>query len=729
MDETSAARFKQLVRKRAPLKGRITSLKNYMNRPAEEQFRGELIERYENLDGIREKFEIIQSEIESLVTDEGFENETNERETFEEELCSVLARSKAYIKNDHTALMSAQSANSIDSSTVTIAGTSNIVNAGISDIANVGSSNIANAVQNIDENTNSLSNTNNRTIFPTAPLIDVGFIGSESNYRIPKADLPKFEGSYEKWPGFSDTFKSAVHNSTKFSDAEKLMYLRSCLVGKAAEKIESLETTSANYQVAWGILERYYDDPAAIINNRIRALFELTPCQNASASALGDILDNATKHYRALQALNKPFLEAFPIYLVLSKLDHQTRIKWKEQTQNDSSPSMTKLLDFLHSRRKVLETHRTNKNERSDNFAKNNSKAFASQNSSNRQTYALTKNIPSNSSYATQFKAFCHLCKGSHFTQYCEQLTNATVNERINIVKKANLCFNCLKSNHRIEDCKSTHCKSCNKKHHSLLHFEKENTNQSTYVNTFPLKNNTHTEKLITTAIVHIMDLKGAFHECRFLLDSCSQPHILTERMASKLKLQKHEINVPLGAVNSLSSCIKYSATTTVKSRLNNFSLNLEFLIVNEVNELLPSRPIDKSNLNIPRNIRLADPTFYSPGPVDGIIGAEYFLQLLKQGQFKIPGQDIVFQNTVFGWIVAGNIILPNPRNQVSCHFITATLNEQLEKFWTIENCPEKKVLSIEESECEAHYQEHTFRDPGNGQYCVKLPFRENVDD
>ena len=119
----------------------------------------------------------------------------------------------------------------------------------------------------------------------------------------------------------------------------------------------------------------------------------------------------------------------------------------------------------------------------------------------------------------------------------------------------------------------------------------------------------------------------------------------------------------------------------------------------------------------------------YSPGPVDGIIGAEYFLQLLKQGQSKIPGQDIVFQNTAFGWIVAGNIILPNPRNQVSCHFLTATLNEQLEKFWTIENCPEKKVLYIEENECEAHYQEHTFRDPGNGQYCVKLPFRENVND
>ena len=137
---------------------------------------------------------------------------------------------------------------------------------------------------------------------------------------------------------------------------DKLMYLRSCLLGKAAEKIESLECTSANYQVAWSILEKCYDDPAAVINNRIRALFELAPCQNLSASALGNALDKRTKHYRALEALNKPFLEAFPIYLIVSKLDHQSRIKWKEVSQRNSSSTMSNLLEYSYSRRKVLET-------------------------------------------------------------------------------------------------------------------------------------------------------------------------------------------------------------------------------------------------------------------------------------------------------------------------------------------------------------------------------------
>ncbi|XP_033212131.1 uncharacterized protein LOC117169734 [Belonocnema kinseyi] len=460
-------------------------------------------------------------------------------------------------------------------------------------------------------------------------------IGSESNYRIPRADLPKFEGSHEKWPGFSDTFKSAIHNSNKFSESEKLMYLRSCLQGKTAEKIESLETTAANYQVAWSILEKYYDDPVAIIENRIRALFELSSCQNASASSLGEILDNATKHYRALEALNKPFLDSFPIYLFVSKLDHQSRIKWKEETQGNSSPKMSELLDFLHSRRKILETYKPNKSEKMDQHDKN----------KNRRTHANNENHNSHS-YATQYKALCHLCKGSHYTQYCEKLVNSSVTVQINIIKKATLCFNCLKSNHRVEDCKSDHSKNCSKKHHTILHLETNqidknskanlmNTSskpsQSTPLNTFYSKN-AQGESLLTTAVVEIMYRDGTYSECRFLLDSCSQPHLLTTRMVSKLELPRQNINVPLGAVNSLSSCTIHMTRTKVKSRLNNFSLNLEFLIVDEINELLPSRPLDKLHFNIPNNIKLADPTFNRPGPVDGIIGAEFFLQLLKQG-------------------------------------------------------------------------------------------------
>ena len=70
------------------------------------------------------------------------------------------------------------------------------------------------------------------------------------NLKVPALNLLSFSGTYEKWPGFSDTFKSSVHNDRRYTDSQKLVYLRSCLTEKAADRIESLETTDANYQVA-----------------------------------------------------------------------------------------------------------------------------------------------------------------------------------------------------------------------------------------------------------------------------------------------------------------------------------------------------------------------------------------------------------------------------------------------------------------------------------------------
>ena len=589
MNENDQARIKKLVRLRAPLKGRITSLKNYLKKSVDEIDKGELIERYEGLKGIRERFEEIQSEIETLVTDEEFEREQTERELFEEDLCAVSARVKAIINRDQITISSVQSINFENPSNHLSA--TQISSQSSSDNLNPGNTQVRlpNPVQfNVSEPSPPQSSNANASCY-------------ETNYRIPQAELPKFEGSYEQWPGFCDTFKAVVHNNSKFTNAEKLMYLRSCVKGKAAEKIECLETTSVNYQVAWSILERYYDDPAAVINNRIRAFFELPSCQNASATALGNLIDNSTKHYRALEALRKPFLEAFPIYLIVSKLDHQTRLKWKEETQGNSSPTMDELLEFLHNRRKILEVDNLVKNEKSNHRN--------SYQTADRKLNGLNANR--HHSYVTQFKAFCHLCKGSHFTQYCERLVNVAVPERIKIVKRSNLCFNCLKSNHKLEECKSSSCKTCNKKHHSLLHLDNEKPTQlspetsmqATHLNTFYSKNESYQEKLLTSAVAMIKDRSGLYHDCRFLLDSCSQPHILTERMASKLGLNKREINVPLGAINSLSSCIKYKTETTVKSCLNDFSLNLDFLIVNEVNEFLPSRPIQRADLKIPRDI------------------------------------------------------------------------------------------------------------------------------
>ena len=95
---------------------------------------------------------------------------------------------------------------------------------------------------------------------------------------------------------------------------------------------------------------------------------------------------------------------------------------------------MDELLEFLHNHRKIFEVDNLVKNEKSNHRS--------SYQTVDRKLKGLTANR--HHSYVTQFKAFCHLCKGSYFTQYCERLVNIAVPERIKIVKNSNFASTAL---------------------------------------------------------------------------------------------------------------------------------------------------------------------------------------------------------------------------------------------------------------------------------------------
>jgi hypothetical protein len=69
--------------------------------------------------------------------------------------------------------------------------------------------------------------------------------------RLPKIDIPKFNGQYDNWLEFRDTFSALIHNNTSVAEITKFQYLRSFLVGDAAQVIKSLELSAENYGAAW----------------------------------------------------------------------------------------------------------------------------------------------------------------------------------------------------------------------------------------------------------------------------------------------------------------------------------------------------------------------------------------------------------------------------------------------------------------------------------------------
>nr|CAI5838924.1 unnamed protein product [Callosobruchus analis] len=259
--------------------------------------------------------------------------------------------------------------------------------------------------------------------------------------KLPSLNIPNFDGSYDQWLFFRDTFCSLIHNNNSLSPIQKFHYLRLSLKGSAADVIKSLSISSENYQIAWQLLEERYENKQYIVNNHIKAIFELPIALKESHSNLRQILDGIQKHLRALDVLNLPVnqWDALLIYLITSKLDNTTLREWSLRTKSNELPTMTDFIQFLKDRCRLLESLENSNLDKSKHNHNNR------QNSSNKSFLANKA-----------FTAKCSFCSKNHSIYSCADFSNLSPQNRFNEVRRLNLCVNCLKSGHNVSACKSS---------------------------------------------------------------------------------------------------------------------------------------------------------------------------------------------------------------------------------------------------------------------------------
>ena len=117
-----------------------------------------------------------------------------------------------------------------------------------------------------------------------------------SAFKLPKIELPKFDGNLEKWNGFWVEFEEAVHNNESLLQTQKLTYLRQCIVSPSLKEL--LLPTSKDpgvYAELVAMLKRRYDKPRKLHQLHSRALAELPVCRNTAEDLLagGDRLHKA----------------------------------------------------------------------------------------------------------------------------------------------------------------------------------------------------------------------------------------------------------------------------------------------------------------------------------------------------------------------------------------------------------------------------------------------------
>ncbi|KYN27913.1 hypothetical protein ALC57_02678 [Trachymyrmex cornetzi] len=242
--------------------------------------------------------------------------------------------------------------------------------------------------------------------------------------KLPDAHLPTFDGKYESWLSFKNTFHNMIGSQTDLSEIDKLHYLKSALTGEAASKIRIFEIDGINYSKAWELLERAYE-----------------------------------QHVASLSALGVSVGSEVVVHTLESKLPKSALERWETSLDRDEFPKLEFMYEFLY---------------KSAVCASKRERAKATESERNKIEPSIKKKRVSvaNQVFMLNASRNCVICKNKRHPLYlCEKFKLLSAQKRIDVVKSAKLCYNCLRS-HRGSACKFSSCTICQNRHNTLLHID-----------------------------------------------------------------------------------------------------------------------------------------------------------------------------------------------------------------------------------------------------------------
>uniref|UniRef100_A0A182PWX5 CCHC-type domain-containing protein n=1 Tax=Anopheles epiroticus TaxID=199890 RepID=A0A182PWX5_9DIPT len=546
-----------------------------------------------------------------------------------------------------------------------------------------------------------------RLMSPSNPIDrDEKPVAVMSQVKLPVIQLPEFAGDFNDWLAFHDTFVSLIDKSIDLSCVQKLHYLKAALKGEAARLIDPILTTEENYNIAWQMLVDRYGNKDLLKKRHIQAILRLTKMSNSSMEALRRTVDEFQRHTLVLEQLGEPvkYLSSFLVELLSEKLDSASLAAW-EEAQADKKHSYNDMIDFLHKRVRLLETL-----------------ADGGAGESSKRLHRVKVSV--NAATAARKMEKCVVCgKEGHTIVSCRRFCEFDSKKRQHIVRQQKLCWNCLQGGHFVSNCVSRYgCQACGQRHHTLLHCERDSVTADELagsVSTMVLANipqqrnssdsGSYNKVLLTTMVLFVMDANGVHHPVRALLDNGAQPNAISERLSQLMCLPRVRTNVPITGVDGTTTKASCEMNVEIRSRFSEFALRLKFLVLSKLTSNTPGATFNTSRWRLPAELPLADPEFHVSGRIDMLIGASHFYTFLKEGRFKLCDQGPMLVETVFGWVVTGEVLQEEAKvQQVSaqCNVMISSHNisEQLERFWKIEEL-HVSHLSADEQKCEQYYE------------------------
>ncbi|UYV67050.1 hypothetical protein LAZ67_4003762, partial [Cordylochernes scorpioides] len=489
-------------------------------------------------------------------------------------------------------------------------------------------------------------------------LADIKPNGSQANIKLPQFDLPIYDGDMGTWINFKELFLTTIDAHPGLTNIQKLQYLNSAVKGEAARLIRGFPLLNENYGQAWSTLLSRFDNPRELAYAQVSKIFSLRAIKNPSAKCLHEFMDVCNEAIRNLETLElkrNQLVDVILVHFLQQKLSENLRLDWELSVDN-TLPSYDKFIAFIsrHAR----------------------SMSFAVKECSKKEETTGSR-FPKCQSYGMLIESSdtCILCKSKHHPLYmCNLFCKMPLKEKLNVVKSHKLCFNCLRKGHFSWNCRlNQRCKVCKGKHHTMIHYDKPSTEGASaqVENTTPKEhesaiNLTNTQQancndshvLLATAGIKIKNELGKLCTCRALLDSGSQVTMITKGCCERLGLvQRKSDRMIIGVGNTPVQHSSSTVSVTFCPLNNSEEFSVEAVVTGVLTSEIPNFRLKDPNWPTLKNLKLADPEFYIQAPIDMILGADIYTELMLNGPISLGEGLPMAINTRLGWVLLGKLM------------------------------------------------------------------------
>lgn len=523
--------------------------------------------------------------------------------------------------------------------------------------------------------------------------------------------LPKFDGNPINWRHFETLFSTAIKTrASGFSNLDQRSLLMEALTTQEAKAIvRSFPIDDAPVEKILDKLRLRFGRPQVVIP----LLIKKVTAPNKFTRTYEGLSLLREQYVLGLDSL-KPYvgnsLSAFLVYLAKASFGDDLKDDWdKYAGEKLASPDMDDLSVFIEKRCLHM----------SPSIKPSTATATT-------QPYPTPSSQPKKPSPKS-----CVACNESHALIRCRSFAAMDVDRRNKLVREKRLCVNCFSDQHGCKFCPSKfNCRTCNGRHHSLLHKEREQLNPPPTPTT-DTAGNYHVASPDDQPPSSVPQAMPSFPNtvtvslengtrcirARAMLDSGAAVSLMTEKLASSLGLCRYPQRMSLmGSFGCEYS--KHCVVTSLLSHCRSFiSQPITFTVVPK----LRPAPVPKNRETILKKPFLKDLSLADPelgGEVDIFIGNMDLDCCVDEGSMKIDGLKVL--HTHFGWSIAGPLHGDTTTSTLLTSAVPGNLQDNLQRLWELDQVPEASPHSAEDHEVLQNFNRTFSR--VEGRFVVTLP-------